>query len=257
MKIEQVAAQLYTCRDTLKTPPEIADTLRKLRAIGYTAVQVSGMGPIEEGELVKILDGEGLVCCATHEPGATILESPEKVVERLQKLNCVHTAYPYPAGVDFESPEAISNLIAGLERSGAVLAAAGQHLSYHNHNHEFRKLGGKTILEQIYEGTSPANLKAELDTFWVHYGGGENVEWCEKVSGRLPVIHLKDYMTNSENKHQFCEIGAGNLSFKKIIPAAEAAGCEWFVVEQDVCPGDPLDSLAQSFRYIEENLIGL
>ena len=73
MKINQVAAQLYTLRDHLKTPEDIARSLKKVRAIGYQAVQVSGMGPIGEAELLKILANEGLTCCATHEPGQVIL----------------------------------------------------------------------------------------------------------------------------------------------------------------------------------------
>ncbi len=83
MKIDQVAAQLYTIRDHIKTPADIAASMKKVRDIGYTAVQVSGMGPIEESELMKILDGEGLDCCATHEPGDVIRQTPEIVVERL------------------------------------------------------------------------------------------------------------------------------------------------------------------------------
>jgi len=39
MKIHQIAAQLYTVRDFLKTPAEIEKTLKKIRAIGYEAVQ--------------------------------------------------------------------------------------------------------------------------------------------------------------------------------------------------------------------------
>ena len=31
MKIENVAAQLFTCRDLLKTPADIASTLKRLR----------------------------------------------------------------------------------------------------------------------------------------------------------------------------------------------------------------------------------
>jgi sugar phosphate isomerase/epimerase len=89
MKVTQLAAQLFTCRDILKTPAEIAATLRRVRAVGYQAVQVSGMGPIAEDELLRILDGEGLVCCATHEPGDKILNDPQAVVERLQKLRCL------------------------------------------------------------------------------------------------------------------------------------------------------------------------
>ena len=255
MKLPQVAAQLYTCRDLLKTPAAIAATLRRLREVGYTAVQLSGMGPIAEEELNAILDGEGLVCCATHEGSDTILNEPQKVIERLQKLRCACTAYPYPAGIDFTSEESVNGLIAKLDAAGAAMTAAGITLCYHNHNHEFRKLGGRTILERIYDGTNPRHVQGELDTFWVHYGGGENVEWCEKLAGRLPLIHLKDYMTNAENSHAFCEIGSGNLNFKKIIAAAERSGCQWFIVEQDTCPGDPVDSLRQSFDYITANLI--
>ncbi|RKX34780.1 MAG: sugar phosphate isomerase/epimerase, partial [Verrucomicrobia bacterium] len=44
MKINQVAAQLYTLRDHIKTPADIAASMKKVREIGYTAVQVSGMG---------------------------------------------------------------------------------------------------------------------------------------------------------------------------------------------------------------------
>lgn len=256
MRLDQVAAQLYTCRDYLKTPTDIATTLRDLRKIGYTAVQVSGMGPIAEEELNAILDGEGLVCCATHEKPETILNETERVIERLKKLRCVYTAYPRLAGVDLNSEESLNAIIAKLEDAGAAMAAAGLTLCYHNHNYEFRKLGGKTILDRIYDGTNAKHLQGEPDTFWVHYGGGENVEWCEKLAGRLPLIHLKDYETNADNKHAFCEIGAGNLNFKRIVSAAEKAGCQWFIVEQDTCPGNPMDSLRQSFDYIKESLVG-
>lgn len=255
MKLTQVAAQLYTCRDLLKTPTDIAATLRRLREVGYTAVQVSGMGPIPEEELNKILDGEGLVCCATHEGANVILDETAKVIERLQKLRCTYTAYPFPAGVDLSSEEAVDGLITKLEAAGAAMAAAGLTLCYHNHHQEFRKLGGKTILDRIYDNTTPKHLQGEPDTFWVQYGGGDNVEWCEKLAGRLPLLHLKDYEVNAENSHAFCEIGKGNLNFKKIIAAAEKSGCQWFIVEQDTCPGDPVDSLRQSFDYIKTHLI--
>lgn len=255
MKLNQVAAQLYTCRELLKTPADIAKTLKQIRAIGFTAVQVSGMGPIAESELMTILNGEGLACCATHESGDAILKTPEKVVERLQKLNCKITAYPYPAGIDFSSTESVNGLIKALDHSGKVLADAGLTLCYHNHNHEFRKLNGKLILDHIYDGTNPKYIQGEPDTYWVQFGGGCCVEWCEKLKGRLPAIHLKDYKTTEKNQPDLCEIGAGNLNFKKIIAAAEKSGCQWFIIEQDTCPGNPIDSLKQSFEYTKANLV--
>src|SRR5580698_1846495 len=144
MKINQIAAQLYTLRDHLKTPADIAASLKKVRAIGYRAVQVSGMGPIDEAELVKILDGEGLTCCATHEPGNLILDDTAKVIERLQKLGCRYTAYPFPAGVDFQNADHIETLAKKLDAAGAAMARAGQVLTYHNHANEFAHYKGQT-----------------------------------------------------------------------------------------------------------------
>lgn len=254
MKTSQLAAQLFTCRGLLKTPAEIAKTLRRVRAAGYTAVQVSGMGPIAEEELVRILAGEGLACCATHEASDVILDTPGQVVERLAKLNCRYTAYPFPSGIDLSDEAALEDLIARLDAAGAVLAAAGKTLCYHNHHQEFRRIGGCTILEKIYEDTNPSHLQGELDTYWVQYGGGDPVAWCEKLGGRLPLLHLKDYMVKADNNVTMCEIGAGNLDFRRIIPAAEQAGCRWFIVEQDSCPGDPVESLAQSYRYLASEI---
>jgi sugar phosphate isomerase/epimerase len=53
----------------------------------------------------------------------------------------------------------------------------------------------------------------------------------------------------------FAEIGRGNLEFPAIIAAAQAGGCQWFIVEQDTCPGDPFDSLQISFDYIQSHLV--
>ncbi len=255
MKISNVAVQLYTLRDFCKTASDLAACLKKVRAIGYEAIQVSGLGPIPYDEVRTIASGEGLTICATHEAPQMILDQPEAVIERLKTLGCSHTAYPFPAGIDFSQPDAVQGLAAKLDRSGALLAEAGLVLSYHNHHQEFFKVNGTTILEQIYNLTKPAYLAAELDTYWVQFGGGNPVDWCKKMAGRMPCLHMKDYAVNAEAKVVFAEIGRGNLDFPGIIAASEAAGCEWFIVEQDTCPGDPFESLAISFDYIKNSLI--
>ncbi len=255
MKINQVAAQLFTCRNLLKTPADIATTLQRVRAAGYEAVQVSGMGPIPEEELVKILDGEGLVCCATHENGDLIRKETQKVIDRLLKLKCKLTAYPYPANVNMASLDDIKSLTADLDKAGELMAAAGITLTYHNHGIEFVKTGGITALDRIYNDTNPKFLQGEPDTYWIHYGGGDNVAWCRKLKNRLPMMHLKDYTFTIADKPTFCEIGNGTLDFKSIITAAENSGCQWFIVEQDSTPGDPVDSLRLSFDYIKANLV--
>ncbi len=65
-----LAVQLYTVRSFTKTPPEFAEALKRVRRIGYRAVQLSAHGPIEAGELKRILrTGTGYPSRAT--PGTT------------------------------------------------------------------------------------------------------------------------------------------------------------------------------------------
>ncbi len=257
MKLSQVAIQLYTLRDFCKTAADLAVTLKKVREIGYTAVQISGVGPIPESEIVALCKAEGLTICATHEHGPTILDEPEKVIARLQALGTRLTAYPYPSGIDFDNPEHINTLIKKLDAAGAKFRAAGLKLGYHNHANEFyRAAGGPAFLERVFAETSPENVVAELDTFWVQRGGGDVVDWVRRLKGRQPFIHLKDYKVSAGGEPSFCEIGAGTLPFKRIIAEAEAGGCEWFIVEQDSCPGDPFVSIKQSLDYIKANLVG-
>lgn len=256
MKLSQVAIQFYTLREHAKTAADLAASAKKVKAIGYEAVQLSGIGPIPEDEIVRIMRGEGLAICATHEPSDQILDEPEKAIERLQKLGCKLTAYPYPRNVDFGSADSVKTLVRKLDAAGAKFRAAGLTLGYHNHGIEFVRFEGRPVLDYIFAHTNPQNLVGEIDTYWIHYGGGDVVEWCRKLRGRLPFIHLKDYCFTTENKPTFCEIGRGTLPFPRIIAEAETSGCQWFIVEQDTTPGDPFDSIKQSFDYIKANLVG-
>jgi sugar phosphate isomerase/epimerase len=255
MKLSQVAAQLFTVRDFCQTAAGLAQTARQLRTIGYPAVQVSGVGPIPPDEIAAIMAGEGLTICATHEPGPTILEQTDKVIERLQRLGCKLTAYPSPRGFDLTSADSIGSLVRQLDAVGAKLRTAGITLGYHNHGLEFVPFQGAPLLDYLYAHTAAQNLVAELDTYWIQYGGGDPVEWCRKLRGRLPFIHLKDYVFTLENRPTFAEIGRGSLPFARIVAAAEQSGCQWFIVEQDICRGDPFDSLRISYDFIQSNLI--
>lgn len=255
MKIEQVAVQLYTLRDHLKTPADYRESLRKVAEIGYKSVQISGPRPVSEEEIAEFCHEAGLGINSTHEDSELILENPARVVENLNAFGCAYTAYPYPKDVDFASADSVQRLVSGLNAAGKVLAEAGKILTYHNHAVEFGKLDGATIMEKIYDGTDPRYLQGEIDTYWVKAGGDDPEAWCRRLDQRLPLLHIKDYAVGEDGKPRFAEIGEGVLDFPAIIKAAEESGCEWFIVEQDTCPGDPFDSLALSFRNIRDRLI--
>lgn len=254
--LSQFAVILYTIRDHLKTREEVLRSFDRIAEIGYRSIQVSGMGPglFTEEELVSVTRERGLTICATHEPSDKIRQDPQGCIERLKRLGVRYTAYPFPANVDMADPASVGCLIRDLDEAGRQFADAGLVLCYHNHAHEFFRQGGRTVLERIYAETDPAHLQGELDTFWVQAGGGAPLDWIARLPGRLPLLHLKDYRVTAEGNREFAEIGQGNLDFPAIVEAAEQAGCQHYIVEQDRCPGCPFEAIRTSFAYIRDHL---
>jgi sugar phosphate isomerase/epimerase len=250
MKLSQVAAITSSVGRFARDPEGIADTLKKIREIGYEAVQISGIGEIDPRELRRITDELGLRICATHEKNTMFVESPEAIVEKLEILGCTIAGYPYPHTGKVEEEEDVDAIAAALEHAGEVLTRSGMTVVYHNHNLELVRLGEKTALELIYERTDPQRVQGEPDTYWIQAGGGDPVAWCEKLAGRMPVLHMKDYGMQGKEP-VMTSIGAGNLDWTRICSAAEASGCQWYVVEHD---GGTFESLAASYAWIRDRL---
>jgi sugar phosphate isomerase/epimerase len=254
MKIEQVALQCFTIRDHVKDEAGFAASMKKVADIGYQAVQISAVGPIPAETIRSICAENNLTICATHEKGDALFNDTEGCIERLKTLGTKYTAYPHPH-VAIDTVANVDALIAELQRVGEAFAAAGLYLTYHNHDVEFRRLDGASILERIYAGTTAAALGSELDTFWVQAGGGSTVSWLQGMHGRAPLLHLKDYSISLTDRQAIMTpIGHGNMDFKAICAAADEAGTEWFIVEQDRDWEDPFVAAAQSFDYIKEEL---
>jgi sugar phosphate isomerase/epimerase len=254
MKKDRIAAQLYTVRDYCNDSHDLVETLQKVRALGYKAVQMSSLGPLPPKDLARVLDSEGLACCDTMEDSEELLTEPGAVVERLAVLGVTSTSYPFPKDQDFSTLEGIRRFSKALNRTGKLLAKEGISFSYHNHNLELHRIGGKTVLEWIMAETDPAAVKLQLDTYWVQAGGGDPVEWLGRAKGRTNLLHLKDYGVDPRGRATFEEIGQGNLAWDKIIPAAKRAGCKWYIVEQDSDweEGDPFQSLKISLAFLKK-----
>jgi len=253
MKKEKIAVQMYSVRDYCNDAHEVIDTLKKVRSIGFHAVEMFSVGPLPPHELARVLDAEGLTCCSTHEDVEELLTDPESVIERLNILRCTTTVYPFPRGQDFSTADGVKRLGKALNRSGKLFAKAGITLAYHNHNLEFHRLNGKTVFDWLMAETDPKAVATELDTYWVQAGGADPVELLARMKSRVPVLHLKDYGVDAKGKAMFEEIGCGNLDWDRILPAARRAGCRWYVVEQDSDweNGDPFQSLKMSLSYLK------
>ena len=105
----------------------------------------------------------------------------------------------------------------------------------------------------LLENTDKNLVKFEIDLYWLTRAGQDPVALIEKHPGRFPLWHIKD-MDKTEKK-MFTEVGNGVVNFKRIFEHNKKAGLKYFFVEEDICPGDPFDSITQSITYIKKNLV--
>ncbi|MCC6681298.1 MAG: sugar phosphate isomerase/epimerase [Phycisphaeraceae bacterium] len=254
----QIGVQMYTVREFCKTPADIAATCKKLARMGFAAVQTSALGPIEVGALRKILDDNGLVCAATHIP-PTDLKEPQKVLDYHATLGCKLTAIG-GFGSQRRNKQEWQTLISDFNGPAKTLAAAGLRLGYHNHHHEFIPFALPEHPESISPTDTPWQLMIdsfvsdvwfELDTHWVQAGGADPAMWIGKLPGRVPAIHVKDFVLDVEKNRMFAEVGAGHLNWDAILAASKKAGVQWYLIERDSGPLDPFESL----RISRENLL--
>ncbi|PCJ56379.1 MAG: xylose isomerase [Planctomycetota bacterium] len=256
---EKLAVQMYTLRDFTKTKKDFGDSLEKVSAMGYPAVQLSGIGcmngdnpEVTAEEAKKMLDDNGLKCIATHRGFPQLENDIQKEIDFHKALDCDYVAIgalPY----DWEKPLGLDEMKEFLDKAKPVVSAlndADLRFGYHNHSFEFKTTGkGKeTIYEYMIENTSP-EFTFEMDLYWVWNAGFHPSELLSRLSNRVPVVHVKD-MAVFEKESTFAAIGEGNMPWDQIIRACDAAGTEWYAVEQDTCDRDPFDCVKSSFEYL-------
>ncbi len=251
MRKNQIAAQMYSFRSFFGSPAQLVETLDRVKAMGYDAVQVTpAMPAMNAGEMRRLLADAGLVPVSACKKGASAVDQTDEVIEYLQELGCAHTVYPCPPL--FTTEAEVVELARKLETAAVKMRAAGITLGYHNHAIEFNRYGGRTMLDIVYE--EAPHLDAEIDTYWVQAGGGDPVAWVRRLAGRMEQIHLKDFVMNGRQSED-APVGEGNLNWPAIIGAAEDGGVRYFVVEHDgTCP-DPFASFQSSIHFLLRNYV--
>lgn len=258
MKQPRVAAQLYTVREFTKTAEGLIESLKKVRDMGYTAVQISAIGDIPDEDVKKMVEDTGLTVCSTHvRPTEAPWTDLEAVMKQHELWNCKHVAVGImPEKYRDGKEDSFKRFAADASEVGEKLYTAGFTFSYHNHSFELIRFGKQTGLDIIYDESDPRYLQAEIDTYWIQHGGGDSVEWINKVKQRMPIVHFKDMVVemdgnSARGKQLMAEVGEGNLNWPEIIDACEDAEVEYYTVEQDVCQRDPFESLKISYENLK------
>ena len=263
-----IAIQLYSVRD--EAAQDLRGTLEAIKAMGYDGVEFAGLHGYAPADVKAMCAEIGLVPVSAHVPYYDMVADPKGVLSDYAEIGCEYVAIPYLTPECRPGTDGFAKVVENAEMLGKEAKALGMTLLYHNHDFEFEKIDGKYALEVLYD-TVPADLlQTELDTCWVRVGGEEPAAYVRKFSGRAPVVHLKDYTGGKsehmyeligieseekeaeENPFEFRPVGFGVQNIPAIIKAAEDAGAEWLVVEQDQ-PSmglDPMQCAEKAIGYL-------
>ena len=251
MRQDQISLQLYTVRE--ETARDMPATLRRISEIGYPAVEFAGFGGLSAADLRDILDDLGLRTSGAHVPFDSWETNPESVITDMRTLDCAHAILPMAPPEQRRDESAVATLAGNLNRWGELCRQEGVTFSYHNHDFEFAPLGGTTMWDVLVGETDPGLVYFELDLYWVRYGGADPGALLSDLGDRIPLVHLKD-MASDEQRSDL-PVGEGTMPWKGLLRAADAAGVQWYVAEQDN-PRDALEDVRTSLQSMRELAIG-
>jgi sugar phosphate isomerase/epimerase len=234
----RVGLMLYTVRD--ECARDFAGTLQAVAELGYEGVELFDLHGHAPETVRAWLDELGLVACGRHASLHALEHDLSELAEQAPVIGTNRVALSW---IEAPTSREESRAFAGrLARIADEATSLGLELGFHNHDGEVRDLEGRSVLDDLLE--LPVFL--ELDLGWVWWAGVDPVELLERTRGRVPLVHVKDFRTRGERS--FCPVGAGNVGYERVAPAAVEAGVEWLLVEQDMTEGSALDAARQSFE---------
>ena len=130
------------------------------------------------------------------------------------------------------------------------------------------------IIDRLYTETKEGAIAPQFDVCWVTYGGSEPAEYIRKYAYKnMTMAHLKDFTckgavkgavyelieggevkkSREENLFRFKPVGQGVVDFDKVLAAAEEAGIDVLIVEQDQSYETPaIEAVRQSREFIKK-----
>ena len=254
----KIALQLYSVHDYTKQVG-LEKTLADVAEIGYAGVEFAGYWGHGAPEIRRMLADNGLAACGTH-VGRDALAGDALEKSCAFCRECGFDLLVCPGGGNLPGEDWSGSFddwmkfIVELYAKAAERAAAfGCRIGLHNHAWEFeRTLSDGTTYWDYFFSHTPRSVCMEQDVGWTTFAGHDPCEQYAKYPGRSPTLHAKENGTDEPGfdailgRPASCRSG---VDWRRLIPAAEKDGVEWFVVE---CERhfDSLEAVAPSFEFL-------
>ena len=241
-----VGIQLWSVREDLKN--DFEGTLKKLKEIGYDAVEFAGLFDHSAEEVRDLCKRIGINPISAHVSWKDLSED-ENVAKTYATIGCKYIGIGYGPAQLIGGPEheKMHELVRKISEN---CKKYGITLMYHNHDWELEYYMGQHKLDHLYEEFDADTIQAEIDTAWVRITGEDPSVYIRRYTDRLPLMHLKDF---SGVRHcwadpetfgietsyfppkpfEYRPIGYGEQNIPNLVAAAEETHVKMLIVEQD------------------------
>lgn len=239
----KLAVQLYTLRNDYSNGEEFLKILEKVKKIGFDGVEFAGYADLEPEVIKAKLDELGLEAVGCH-MGLSCYDKDE--YEKTVKLGkTLGMKYMGVGGAPHSTKDEIDKIVNVFSAANERGKEDGMKFFYHNHTEEFEnETDGKLVMDRIAEGAY-----LEIDTYWSFEGGADNYKYITENKDRIVLLHVKDGI----DRHPTA-LGEGNNDLLSVFKAAEDAGIEWLVLENDDPTPTGIDDITRSMAYFKANL---
>ena len=274
------AIQQIMLGTVMRNEAEAAETLKRVKAAGYDAIELNGFmikptsflvrtltkaagmpvgkgGNFDWNELVK---GAHLAVSSVHEDLGTIKREPDTVIEEAKRFGTKYVVVTGMYRFDYRDREAVLGLCRDLNASGEMLKDAGIELLYHNHNCEFLKVeAGKTAYDLILKETDPSCVNFEFDSYWPTEAGVCALDLMKKLDTRMKLYHINDRGTRLTKsamtpilKSDSMELGYGNMDLVSLVDQAKKGNVDAVILEshRNWAEKSPLKSMELSAEFM-------
>jgi sugar phosphate isomerase/epimerase len=250
---QPLGVQLYTVRSLVEKDP-LPGILKQIRAIGYQEVEVFPTVYTHPAkELRQMIDDAGLSAPSGHFD----YDGFEGKISYANQLGLNWMVCPMLPKGQQSSWDGFRAAAKQFNEWGNRVQNAGMRFAFHNHDYEFKPYNGKTGYQILLDETDSNLVFFEMDCYWVTQAGIDPVEMLHKLGHRVRMLHLKDrkpgfppsYEMDKSSAH-FAEVGHGSIDWKAVIDTAHGMDIEYYFVEQDQTPGNPIDSIRSSYQYL-------
>ncbi len=227
-----VGLELYSVRDDLAK--DLYGTVRAVAQLGYQCAEFYApyyQWSLDEAKKMrKELDSLKMPCYSTHN-GIDALKPAglPKAIELNQAIGSRYIVLAHP-GEDIKDIDGWKRIADVLNQANQTMSPHGLHAGYHNHDAEWKPIGGQKPMEILATNTDKS-IMLQLDVGTCLEAGSDPVAWIEANPGRIKSVHCKEWSPQKGYKVLFNE---GVAQWKKLFAAAESVGgVEYYLIEQE------------------------